>query len=279
VEEKEYLTDAISREAVSFIDRHKEQPFFLYVAYNAVHVPQQAPKKYVKRFKGVTDQKRKMMLAMLSAEDDGVGRILASLKENGLDNNTLVFFLSDNGGPTWEDGSRNTPFRGYKGQVWEGGIRIPFMARWPGHIPAGRVVDQPVISLDMYPTALAAAGEKPRDGLKLDGVNILPLLEGKPQENVHPVLYWRYLPQWAIRDGDWKLEHARDGVTRLFDLAKDPQEKTDLYKDKPDVAKRLQAKYDAWAAQLMEPKWEGRQEGANHPAAMVDYQDSRADAD
>lgn len=278
VEEKEYLTDAISREAVSFIDRHKDQPFFLYVAYNAVHTPQQAPKKYRDRFPDVADKKRKLMLAMLSAEDDGVGQILGKLKEEKLEEKTLVVFLSDNGGPTSEDGSRNTPLRGFKGQVWEGGIRVPMMARWPGRIPAGKVVEQPVISLDLFPTALAAAGQKVRDGVKLDGVDILPLMEGKSDARVHPTLYWRFKPQWAIRDGDWKLEQGRDGVTHLFDLGKDPYEKTDLIKEKPEVVKELQAKYDAWNAQLMEPKWEGRQEGSRD-AAMVDHEESMADAD
>jgi arylsulfatase A-like enzyme len=115
---------------VSFIQRHKSEPFFAYVPFNAVHVPQEAPQKYQDRFADVTDMKRKLMLAMLSAEDDGVGKILATLRDNHLDENTLVIFFSDNGGPTHEDGSRNTPFRGFKGQVWEGGIRIPFMMRW-----------------------------------------------------------------------------------------------------------------------------------------------------
>jgi arylsulfatase A-like enzyme len=152
------------------------------------------------------------------------------------------------------------------------------MARWPGRIPAGRVVEQPVISLDLFPTALAASGEKVRDGVKLDGVNILPLMEGKDESKVHETLYWRFKPQWAIRDGDWKLEQGRDGVTHLFDLAKDPREKADLVKEKPDVAKRLQEKFDAWNKELMEPKWEGRQEGSRD-AAMVDHQESMANAD
>ncbi|HWB54343.1 MAG TPA: sulfatase-like hydrolase/transferase, partial [Tepidisphaeraceae bacterium] len=278
VVEKEYLTDAISREAVSFVDRHSKQPFFLYVAYNAVHVPQQSPQKYLKPFADVKDHQRKMLLAMLLAEDDGVGQILAALHQNKLDDNTLVFFLSDNGGPTWENGSENAPLRGYKGQVWEGGIRIPFMARWPGHIPPGQVINQPVISLDVFPTAVAAAGATPNGKLKLDGVNLLPLMEGKSDKNVHPVLYWRFEPQWAVRRGDYKLECERDGVRRLFDLSKDQRERHNLIDEKPAVARELQALFDAWNAQLMAPQWPGRQEGADH-AARADYIESLPDVD
>lgn len=276
--EKDYLTDAISREAVSFIDRHADKPFFLYCAYNAVHVPQQAPQKYLDRFPDVQDHKRRVMLAMLSAEDDGVGKILDELRAKKLDENTLVVFLSDNGGPTSEDGSRNTPLRGFKGQVWEGGIRIPFMARWPGHIPAGKIINQPIISLDLFPTTLAAAGAKPEKDLKLDGLNILPLMEGKSDKSVHPILYWRFEPQWAIRDGDYKLETARDGITRLYNLKDDLREKNDLMQTEPKIAKKLKKEFDAWNAQLMSPKWPGRQEGAND-AAMEDYLQSLADAD
>ncbi len=278
VEEKEYLTDAISREALSFIDRHQSSPFFMYVAYNAVHVPQQAPPKYLDRFANVQDRSRKLMLAMLSAEDDGVGKILAKLHDCGLEENTLVVFLSDNGGPTAENASRNAPLRGFKGQVWEGGIRIPFMMRWKGQIPPGRVLDQPVISLDLFPTALVATGAAPPKNVALDGVNLLPLVEGKSDAKPHDVLYWRFTPQWAIRDGDYKLEQARDGVRRLFDLSKDMREQTDLMASEPDVAKRLQARFDAWNKELKDPLWPGRQEG-EHDAAWLDKEEATADAD
>ncbi len=278
VDEKEYLTDAITREAVAFIDHHKDKPFFMYVAYNAVHVPQQAPPKYLNRFPDSIEQKRRYCLAMLSAEDDGVGNILAKLKKENLEDHTLVIFLSDNGGPTSENGSRNAPLRGFKGQVWEGGIRVPFMMKWPGHIPAGKTIDQPVISLDLFPTTHAAADASPRTGLDLDGKNLLPLVTGVADVPPHPTLYWRFKPQWAIRDQNYKLEQARDGITRLYDLANDPSEKTDLYKDKPDIAAALQKKYNAWNATLMDPLWPGRQEGSKD-AAMIDAEESTADAD
>lgn len=264
VDEKEYLTDAITREAVSFVDRHKDRPFFLYVPYNAVHTPQQAPQKYLDRFPDEKNHERKYLLAMLAAEDDGVGKILGKLHDSGLDDNTLVVFFSDNGGPTQANGSRNAPFRGFKGLTWEGGIRIPFMARWTGHIPPGQVLDQPVISLDIFPTALAVAGLTPSDKLKLDGVNLLPWLEDQRHDRPHQILYWRFKPQWAIRDGDYKLVAPLEGGVHLFDLAQDPGESNDLMAEKPDIAKRLQSEYDAWNAQLMQPLWPGRQEGAVH---------------
>jgi arylsulfatase A-like enzyme len=262
-EQNEYLTDVITREAVGFIERNKDRPFFLYLPYNAVHVPQAAPAKYTERFAGEKDSQRKMMLAMLAAEDDGVGRILEKLREAGLEEETLVVFFSDNGGPTQGNASRNAPFRGFKGQVWEGGIRVPFMVQWKGHIQPGRVMDQPVISLDLFPTALGVAGvAEPRKELGLDGVNLLPWLRGERADRPHETLYWRMQPQWAVRDGDMKLLHTRGGETMLFDLAKDPGEKTDLAKERPEVTKKLQEKFSAWDGQLMEPRWPGKQEGA-----------------
>jgi arylsulfatase A-like enzyme len=262
-EQNEYLTDVLTREAVGFIERNKDRPFFLYLPYNAVHVPQAAPPKYQQRFADEKDPQRKLMLSMLAAEDDGVGRILEKLREAQLEEETLVVFFSDNGGPTQGNASRNAPFRGFKGQVWEGGIRIPFMVQWKGRIQPGRVMDQPIISLDLFPTALAAAGvTEPRKDLRLDGVNLLPWLTGERADRPHETLYWRMRPQWAVRDGDMKLLHTRGGETMLFDLAKDPGEKADLAKQRPEVAKRLAEKFEAWNAQLMEPRWPGKQEGA-----------------
>jgi arylsulfatase A-like enzyme len=265
VDEKDYLTDAITREAVSFIDRHESGPFFLYVAYNAVHVPLQVPDSYTAPFANVKPPKRKLMDGMLAAEDTGIGRIIAALHTAGLTDNTLVVFLSDNGGPTDENQSRNAPLRGYKGQIYEGGIRIPMMMSWPGHVPPGRVLDQPVISLDIFPTALAAAAIEPKSELQLDGVNLLPLLMEKTIDRPHQTLYWRFLPQWAIRNGDDKLMMGYDGKVRLFDLSKDVSERNDLISSQPDLAKRLQAKYDAWAKTLKDPLWPCKQEGARYP--------------
>jgi len=270
IDEKEYLTEAITREVTSFIQRHKSEPFFAYVPFNAVHVPQEAPQKYQDRFADIKDTKRKLMLAMLSAEDDGVGKILATLRDNHLDENTLVIFFSDNGGPTHEDGSRNTPFRGFKGQVWEGGIRVPFMMRWTGHIIPAQVIDKPVISLDIFPTALAAANIAPRKKLKLDGVNLLPWLTSRQSGSPHDILFWRFKPAWAVREGNYKLVFALgETKTQLFDLATDLGEQTDLSAQKREVVQEMQRKFNSWNAQLMEPRWPGRQEGAQQDGKPI----------
>ena len=177
-EEQLYLTDAITREATAFIDRHADAPFFLYVPYNAVHSPMQAATEYMRRFNGIGDEHRQVFAAMLAAMDDGVGAILRRLRERSLEEDTLVIFLSDNGGPTGELTSSNAPLRGFKAQLWEGGIRIPYMMQWKGRIPAGRTLHPPIISLDILPTALAAAGAPAPASPRLDGADLLPLVTG-----------------------------------------------------------------------------------------------------
>jgi arylsulfatase A-like enzyme len=267
--ETEYLTDAFTREAVNFIEKNHDHPFFLYLPYNAIHQPQEAPEKYQSRFKDVADQKRKLALAMLSAEDDGVGQVLAKLREHKLEENTLIIYHSDNGGPTPGNGSRNDPLSGFKGQVWEGGIRIPFLVQWKDHIPPGQTLDQPVIQLDVFPTACALAGiDAPKN---LDGVDLMPLLTGKTKDRPHQTLYWRFSPQWAIRDGDYKLLRFGETPVQLFDLSNDIGEKHNLAADKPEVVKQLQEKFDAWNATLAKPLWKQKakfEEGLDEDAAQ-----------
>lgn len=255
VEKIQYTTEDFAREAASFIQRHKDVPFFLYLPFNAVHSPLQATEKYLSRFTNIKDHKRRTFLAMQSAMDDGVGRVLAKLRELKLEEDTIVFFISDNGGPTLSTTSGNGPLRGYKGQVLEGGIRIPFMVQWKGHIPAGQVSSTPVIALDIHPTALIAAGGKVTPEMKLDGANIMPLLTGKKKTAPHDVLFWRYGQQWAIRKGDWKLESNGTGPAELYNLTNDIGEATNLAEKRPEKAKELQADYNAWNAQLVPPKW------------------------
>jgi arylsulfatase A-like enzyme len=278
--EKEFLTDAFGREAVAFIDRHQKGPFFLYLAFNAPHGPLQASEKYLKRFEKIADEKRRTYAAMVSAMDDAIGAVLGKLRSAGLDDNTLVLFTNDNGGPTDVNASSNAPFRGVKGEVREGGIRVPFLVRWKGRLPQGQVYDRPVITLDIHPTVLAAAGVPVPADARLDGIDLLPYLSGKQAGDPHEVLYWRFnFParqpdrhKWAIRQGDWKLftdidanrrqkaQPAGTGGVMLVNLATDPGETTDLSKQHPDRVKALEAAWKKWNAELAEPGGQSKAE-------------------
>jgi arylsulfatase A-like enzyme len=267
-----YTTDAFADRAVEYITKHKDTPFFLYLPFNACHVPSQATAKYLDRFKAIEAKERQAYAAMLSALDDAVGRILEALRQQRLEENTLIFFLSDNGGPMTKmgpNGSNNRPLKGQKGDTWEGGIRVPFVVQWKGRLPAGKVYDPPVIQLDLLATAVAAAGGAVAADWKLDGVNLLPYLEGKAGGQPHPTLYWRFGPQWAIRQGDWKLVQGYDYAAanqgpvyqtqvtppQLFHLADDLGETKDLAAQHPDRVKALQAAWQAWNKELAQPAW------------------------
>ncbi len=254
VDEKEYLTDAFSREAVAFVERHHNEPFFLYLAYNAVHTPMQAPQRYKGSFKHITNPKRQVYAGMLTAMDEGIGKVLAKLRELGLEEDTLLFFVNDNGGPTGANGSRNDPLRATKGTMYEGGIRVPFMVQWPGRLKAGRVYNHPVIALDILPTAAAAVGVRvPRDR-KLDGVNLLPYLTGKKKNSPHESLFWRSAQNHAVRKGKFKLVKM-GGETGLFDLSSDVGETKDLKAEQPDVLKEMEKTYERWNSQMIDPAW------------------------
>jgi arylsulfatase A-like enzyme len=251
------MTDALGREAVAFVNRHAKEPFFLYLAFNAPHVPQQAPAKYLDRVKGIADEKRRTYAAMVSGMDDAVGRVLDALRKHGLEENTLVVFLTDNGGPTPVTTARNDPLRGTKGQVYEGGIRVPFVVRWPARLPRGTTYDEPVCSIDLFATACAAAGAAVPAGVKLDGVDIVPYLAGHVKGLPHQRLYWRTGggKTYAVRQGRYKL--AKQGATEeLFDLAADVGETKDVSATKPAVLAELGAAYRTWDAELVPPKWE-----------------------
>jgi len=254
VSEVDYTTDMFAREAAAFIDRHHGEPFFVYLPFNAVHGPLEAPEKYLSRFSAIEDRNRQVFAAMLSALDDGVGLVLAKLRELELEEQTLVFFVSDNGGPTLKTTSCNNPLRGYKGQVLEGGIRVPFLVQWKGRIPAGKVDDRPVISLDIHPTALAAAGGAAREA-QFDGVNLFPYLGGEAKDMPHKSLFWRFGEQSAARVGDWKLVRLAEGSPQLYNLAGDMEEKTDLASENPERVKEMQSAYDEWNAKNIPPLW------------------------
>jgi arylsulfatase A-like enzyme len=266
VAEKEYLTDAIAREAVSFIERHKAESFFLYTPFNAVHAPMEAAQKYLDRFKDIKEDLRRTHAAMLAALDDAVGRILGKIREAGLEEKTLIIFLSDNGGPTRQTTSSNAPLRGFKGQALEGGIRIPYMMQWKGHITPGTTDDRPVISLDVHPTAVAAAGAAVDPKWKLDGVNLLPYLTRKKKDRPRETLFWRMgMRQRAVRHGDLKLVWSGSEQPELYDLAKDIGEQRNLAAERPEDLKRLQAIWEAWDKEMMPPQWGGPQAAPARP--------------
>jgi arylsulfatase A-like enzyme len=192
---------------------------------------------------------------MLTSLDENIGKVLGKLNAEKLDQNTLIVFFSDNGGPP-VNGSTNTPLKGQKATTWEGGVRIPFFIQWPGKIAAGSVNEKPVIQLDIGPTVLAAAGAAVSSDEKLDGVNLLPFIQGQEKGDPHEALYWRFGQQTAIRKGPWKLVNGRgEEGTRLYNLDKDISESTDLSSSEAKVAAELQADWDAWNATLVEPKW------------------------
>jgi uncharacterized protein (TIGR03437 family) len=250
VNENTYLTDALTREAVDFIERKRQQPFYLYLAFNAPHSPLQATAEYLARFPNITNQRRRTFAAMMAAMDDGVGKVLAKLREHHLEENTLVIFHGDNGGDPSDNTSLNTPFNGEKFQLYEGGIRVPVLAQWRGYLPTSVVNDAPVISLDWFTTAASAAAGRNVAEARLDGVNLFPLLKGVTNAPPHTALYWRYgSAQYAVRAGDWKLLWL-DGALRLYDLAADVGERNDVAAAQPGRLNELKMLYDQWNAQL-----------------------------
>jgi arylsulfatase A-like enzyme len=253
VEEKAYLTDAFGREAADFIHRNHQAPFFLYLAFNAIHSPMQAPVAMLQEFEGLRGEQRRLFAAMTRSMDNATGEVLKALRDKGLEQDTLVVFLSDNGGPTAELTSSNLPLRGGKGQLYEGGIRVPFACSWKGRIPAGTVSPQPVSALDILPTALAAAGANGPS--KLDGVNLLPHLTGTRQSIPRERMFWRYGPSLAIRRGDWKLVKQRTPDFQLFNLAADVGETNDLAAQQPQRKKEMQAELEALNQEMMPPLW------------------------
>ncbi len=287
VHEKDYLTDAIARESVAFIERHKAKPFFLAVTFNAVHTPMDATDEQLARFAQITDPMRRKYAAMLTAMDEAVGRVVDTLKAHDLQEDTLIAFISDNGGPTMPgttvNASINDPLRGSKRTTLEGGIRVPFVLSWKGTLPAGKTYEQPVIQLDIAPTALAAAGVAlPGDG-SIEGVDLLPYLTGKKDDAPHKALFWRLGGQMAIRQGNWKLVRHDAAVdtpgevsrgpspklspVRLYDLSSDVGESRDLAAEHPEKVQELMAAWNDWNAGNIAPAWGAGSGGAGKAAA------------
>lgn len=264
----DYTTDAFGREAVAFIEKHRSQPWLVYLPFNATHGPLQAPEKYTSRFPKLQGGRR-TFAGMLSALDDAVGAVLAKLRDLQLEENTLIVFVSDNGAPDHADTKHsNQPLRGYKSQLFEGGIREPFIIQWKGRLPAGKVDNRPVITLDILPTALAAAGVPAPVSAKLDGVNLLPFLTGDNGGMPHEALFWRYSGQRAVRMGDWKLLHM-GRRTHLYNLASDIAEQSDLADKEPGKVKELQHAYQVWNERNIPAKWGGEGKPAKRLTSVM----------
>jgi arylsulfatase A-like enzyme len=270
-----YLTDHFGAEAVGFIERHKAQPFFLYLAFNAVHAPLQAPADEIEKF-NTSSKDRNTRLAMGKRMDDAVGNVVAKLKSEGVWENTLLFFISDNGGPL-SKAANNAPLRGGKHQDYEGGIRVPFLVCWPAKLKPGE--SQAVVSsLDILPTALAAAGISLPTDKPLDGINILPILAGKKEAEPRNLFWCSGSNEgwWAVRSGDWKLVGDKARVS-LFDLSEDISEKNDLAKQMPEKVAELTELHDAWLAEMPNPiKAGAKRYGMEPPPGSTPKKDKKA---
>lgn len=249
-----YLTTALSNDAVDFVENNKEKPFFLFLSYNAPHGPLQAPKADIERYSHIKNKKRRVYAAMVDVMDRGIGKVISKLEEHNLRENTLIFFLSDNGGPISSksspnrgNGSSNLPFRGGKTDYYEGGVHVPFIASWPAKIKSGQVYGQPVISIDISRTAVEIAGANPTSGNEMEGTNLIPFLTGETSGFPHAALYWRFLGTQSIIANGHKLMQIKGNQSpQLYDLSKDISEQKNIFKNKPKLANELKNMWEQW---------------------------------
>lgn len=258
VDVKGHLTTVLGDEAAAFVRRHKDEPWFLYLAFNAPHGPHEPTPDRLEKFAAIADPMRRKYAAQIGLLDDAIGVVTGALAETQQNRRTLIFFFSDNGGPL-KSGPSNGPLRGGKGQLYEGGVRVPFIVAWPDRLPAGGDYDQPVSSLDVFATSLAVANVAMPGDRKYDSVNLIPYLSGEKKDAPHERLFWRMSggKVHAVREGSWKMVRAQDKPAELFDLAADLGEARDLAGEKPDIAARLNAALNAWDKELIAPVFLG----------------------
>lgn len=248
-----YLTDQLGDRAVSFINKNREKPFLCYVPFNAIHGPFQAPKELFDKYESESNHQRRLVKAMIDSLDQNVGKVLEALQKNKLENNTMVIFLSDNGG---HESSSNKPLRGKKGTFWEGGLRVPFCLKWPAKFPKKKTYWKPVISLDLFPTILSAAGGQINPKWNLDGVDLLPYLKWPNREFPHKTLYWSWGNRKAVRDQHFKAVSMDNGKTyQAYELWKDRSELNDISSQRPLRTNQVIAKHKKWELDLIPQQW------------------------
>ena len=259
VKTKKYLTDEFSDEALRFVEKYKDEPFFLFLSYNAPHTPMQATEKYLSRFEHIEDPLRKTYAAMVSAVDDGVGMLLDKLNELNLMENTLIFFLSDNGGPEAHNGSDNGMLRGGKGSVYEGGFRVPFALQWKGTLEPG-LYHKPVSSMDIFATISALSGSPVKPDKPLDGKNLFPYIQGEEQDSPHEAIYLRQYDakRFAVRKGDYKLVTRENAdIKELYNLEEDISESNNIAADYPEKLNEIDSLRKDWNEELIRPAFLG----------------------
>ena len=251
-----YMTDNIGNESVDFIRRHKNEPFFLYTAFNAPHGPMQAKEEDLALFTHIEDDTRRTYCAMVYCMDQNIGKILSCLEEEGLEENTIIVFLSDNGGPCVDpisNGSCNAPLRGQKTILLEGGIRVPYIFKWPSKLDRGKRIDEMVLSLDIFPTILKAAGGKISEEDKLRGVDLFPFIAGQTDTAPHATMEWKYTVSTAIREGDWKLIRLPDRLPLLYNISDDISELNNLSEKYPGRTLEMLKRLGTWDIHLPHP--------------------------
>ena len=263
-EEISYLTEDLTDAALEFIDRNQENPFFIYLAYNAVHGPFEAKEADLALSPELQPKNRRIAAAMRISLDENVGRLRSQLESLGLLENTLIVFLNDNGG-TPGGAHSNGALRGHKGSYWEGGIRVPFVVSWPARLPMKQAFEHPVSSLDLMPTFVSASGGDLNTFGEMDGVDLLPYLTGERTAAPHEVMFWRFWRVSVAREGPWKLIRVAEDPLQesryllspliLINLENDPKETTNLAGRYPEKTRVVVKRREAWETQLSQPRW------------------------
>ena len=257
IKEPAYLTNRFAEESIAFIEKNKDKPFFLYVPFSAPHTPLQAPESYYNQFSSIEDPVKRTYNAMIAVLDDAIGQILEKVGQSGLEENTLIFFLSDNGGAGYTHTTDNAPLNGGKITNFDGGLRVPFSVKWKGHLPEGKIFSKRVSAMDIFATSCAAANVTMPDDRKIDGVNLMPFLSGDNSvTNPHDALYWKAGVSRVIIKDNWKLLFDdRWGQNLLYDLNKDPNEKNNVAVNFPDIVSQLKEGHNTWENEMPPAAW------------------------